>query len=300
MTILILGKDGQVGLELQRSLSMLDLVVACGRAEVNLEDADTLRRLVATLNPRLIVNAAAYTAVDKAESEPERAMLVNAQAVGVLAEVADRLGAWVVHYSSDYVFDGSKPAPYLEDDATGPLSAYGRSKLEGEVRLAAASPRHLILRTSWVYARRGANFARTMLRLAAERAAFDVVADQRGAPTAAEMIADVTAIVARVLLADVAADRLAGVYHLAPAGETTWHGYARFMVERAGHNGWALKAKPEAIRPIPTSAWPTAARRPANSRLSTAKLAATFGLTMPDWRLHVGRMVDDLTLGGLR
>lgn len=300
MTILLLGKDGQVGWELQRSLSPLGELAAFGRAEADLEDLGGLRRLISQRRPTLIVNAGAYTAVDKAESEPDKARRINAEAVSVLAEEAHRLNAWVIHYSTDYVFDGTKASPYVEDDPINPLSVYGLTKREGEAALRAANPRHLIFRTSWVFAARGSNFAKTMLRLASERDSLNVVADQHGAPTGADLIADVTALAAHRLLRDPAADALAGTYHLAAAGETTWYGYARFVLERAQANGAALNVPADAVRAIPTEAYPVPARRPANSRLATGKLAAAFGVTMPDWRFHVARLVDELMVRGAK
>ncbi|MDA8230311.1 MAG: dTDP-4-dehydrorhamnose reductase [Magnetospirillum sp.] len=294
MTILLLGKDGQLGWELQRSLSPLAPLAAFGRAGADFEDPVGLRDLVAELRPAIIVNAAAYTAVDKAEREPAKAFRINAEAVGLLAEEAAKLDAWMVHYSTDYVFDGAKASPYGEDDATDPLSVYGRSKRRGEQALAEGNSRHLIFRTSWVFAARGANFAKTMLRLAAERDRLDVVADQHGAPTSAELVADLTALAVHRLLRDPASGSLAGTYHLAAAGETSWHGYARFVLERARAGGAVLRVAPDGVRPIPARAYPSPARRPANSRLDTSKLAAALGVRMPDWRFHVARLVDEL------
>jgi dTDP-4-dehydrorhamnose reductase len=294
--ILLFGRNGQVGWELQRSLAPLGEVIALdSKGEGGLTGAFTdlegLARTVAQVRPDAIVNAAAYTAVDKAESEPELARTVNAAAPGVLAEAARQVGAALVHYSTDYVFDGSGERPWREDDATGPLSVYGRTKLEGEQRIAQALPRHLIFRTSWVYAARGGNFAKTMLRLARERAELTVIADQHGAPTGADLLADVTAHALRALLADAGK---AGTYHLAAAGETTWNGYARFVVGQAQQAGQELKAGPEQVRPVPTSAFPTPARRPHNSRLDTARVRAAFGLTLPPWDQGVARMLQDI------
>lgn len=297
MTILLLGKDGQVGWELQRSLSVLAPLTAFSRQEADLEDLDGLSRLVARLRPRVIVNAAAYTAVDKAESDAARAMHINAEAVGVLAREAAQIGAWLVHYSTDYVFDGAKDSPYREDDQPNPLSVYGRSKHEGELAIQAALSRHLIFRTSWVFAARKNNFAKTMLRLAAERDALNVVADQIGAPTSAELVADITAIAVRRLLSDPQADHLAGLYHLAAAGQTSWCDYARFVLQQAEARGIALKVTADHVTPIATSAYPTPARRPANSRMDTSKVQTAFGVVLPQWQSHVARMISELLDG---
>ena len=299
MKILLLGKDGQVGWELQRSLAPLGELRACGRDEADLENIDAVCALINGFRPDAIVNAAAYTAVDKAESEPDKARAINALAVGRLARQAARHGAWLIHYSTDYVFDGGKPAPYREDDPANPLSVYGRTKREGEQLILDAAGRHLIFRTSWVYAARGGNFARTMLRLAKERETLSVVADQHGAPTSAELIADVTALALHRIGGATEADRLAGIYHLAAAGTTTWHGYAQYVLELARANGAALKAGPERAVPIATEGYPVPAQRPKNSRLDTAKLEHAFGLRLPDWRHHVRRLVGELAAQGI-
>jgi dTDP-4-dehydrorhamnose reductase len=246
---------------------------------------------VLQVRPDVVVNAAAYTAVDKAESEPELAEKVNAIAPGALAEAAALVGAAMVHFSTDYVFDGSGSRPWREDDSTGPLSVYGRTKLEGERRIAAALPRHLVLRTSWIYGARGGNFAKTMLRLARERDALKVVDDQVGAPTGADLLADVTAQALRPLLAGQAPP---GIYHVAAAGETSWHAYARFVVGKAQQAGQVLKAGPEQVTAIPSSAFPTPARRPHNSRLDSTRFRATFGLHLPAWEQGVARMLEEI------
>ncbi len=298
MKVLLLGKNGQVGWELQRSLVPLGELVALDRHSTlagggcgDLNDLDGLRETVTRLRPDVIVNAAAHTAVDKAESEPELARTLNATAPGVLAEAAQAVGALLVHYSTDYVFDGSGTTPWTEDAATGPLSVYGQTKLEGENLIATSGARHLIFRTSWVYAARGGNFARTMLRLAQERERLTVIDDQFGAPTGAELIADVTAHAVRQTLRD---DARCGTYHLAAADETTWNGYARFVLEtaRALQPGLALKA--QEVAPVPTSAFPTPARRPLNSRLNTARLRGAFGLNLPHWQHGVRRMLAEI------
>jgi dTDP-4-dehydrorhamnose reductase len=294
--ILLFGRNGQVGWELQRSLAPLGEIVAldlegegslCG----NLMDAEGMARTVRTVRPDAIVNAAAYTAVDKAESEADVAAQVNAVGPGVLAQAAAELGAWLVHYSTDYVFDGSGSRPWREDDPTGPLSVYGRTKLAGEQRVAAANPKHLVLRTSWVYAARGGNFAKTMLRLARERDRLTVIDDQHGAPTGADLLADVTAHALRSLQGGVGRP---GTYHVAAAGETTWNGYARFVVGKAQQAGQDLKVGPEQVDPVPTSAFPTPARRPHNSRLDTSRFRETFGLVLPPWQQGVNRMLQEI------
>ncbi len=292
MKLLLFGKGGQVGWELQRSLAPLGELVALGSSSsefhADFSRPDQLAETVLAVRPDVIINAAAHTAVDKAEGEPELARKLNATAPGVLAEAAQSIGALMVHYSTDYVFDGSGSQPWSEGDATGPLSVYGTTKLEGEQLVAQHCARHLIFRTSWVYAARGGNFAKTMLRLAKERERLTVIDDQFGAPTGAELLADVTAHAIRDTQR--APDK-AGLYHLVAGGETTWHGYARFVLEQARQAGGELKAGPEAVDPVPTSAFPTPARRPHNSRLNTAKLQATFGLALPHWQAGVARML---------
>ncbi|MFO1293844.1 MAG: dTDP-4-dehydrorhamnose reductase [Rubrivivax sp.] len=295
MRILLLGKNGQLGWELQRALAPLGDVVACdfdspGELAADFSRPESLRGLVARAQPEVIVNAAAHTAVDKAESEPALAHTINAAAPAVLAAEAAARGALLVHYSTDYVFDGSGCAPRDEDAPTGPLNAYGRSKLEGEQAIRASGCRHLILRTSWVYAARGGNFARTMLRLAAERDTLEVIDDQVGAPTGAELLADVSA---HALLRARAEPALAGTYHCVAGGETSWHGYARFVIEAARAAGQPVKAAADALRPIPTSAYPLPAARPLNSRLATRKLQQAFGLVLPPWQQGVARVLAE-------
>lgn len=296
--ILLLGRDGQLGWELQRSLAPLGKLIALSRAQADLEKPATLRDTIRSNAPDLIVNAAAYTAVDKAESEPDLALLVNGHAVQVLAEEAGKLGALLVHYSTDYVFDGSKSGPYTEDDAPNPLGVYGRTKLDGERAIRASGCRHLIFRTSWVYAARGGNFVKTILRLAGERDELRVVADQIGAPTSAELLADVTALCAGFITHF--PERFAGVagtYNLVASGETSWHNYAQFVVENAARLGRPLKLAPEAIRQIATSEYPLPAARPLNSRLATDKLKRVFGIELPHWKIHLERVIDELVSG---
>lgn len=291
MKILLLGKNGQVGWELQRSLAPLGEVVALGSREADFAQPDALAALLRNTRPQLIVNAAAHTAVDKAESEAELAYAINAASPAVLAREAEALNAWLVHYSTDYVFDGAGTQAWTEESPTGPLSVYGRTKLEGEQGIRQSGCKHLIFRTSWVYAARGGNFAKTMLRLAKERDRLTVIDDQFGAPTGAELLADVTAHAVRRAASE---PSLAGTYHLAAAGETTWHGYAQHVIEFARAAGQPIKANAEAIEPVPTSAFPTPAKRPGNSRLATAKLQRAFGLTLPRWQAGVERMLAEV------
>jgi dTDP-4-dehydrorhamnose reductase len=301
MKILLLGKNGQVGWELQRSLAPLGELIAldrhsadfCGDLGNLFGLAETLQRL----RPDVIVNAAAHTAVDRAESEPELARLINASAPGLLAAEAQKLGAWLVHYSTDYVFDGSGVQPWRETDAPAPLNIYGQTKREGERLIQAACARHLIFRTSWVYAARGGNFAKTMLRLAQERERLTVIDDQWGAPTGAELIADVTVHAIRQVTGSGAGQARwpeAGLYHLAASGATTWNGYAKHVVAQARRTQPVVKIIAHEVAPVPTSAFPTAARRPHNSRLDSAKLQATFGLQLPAWQQGVDRMLAEI------
>jgi dTDP-4-dehydrorhamnose reductase len=295
MKILLLGKNGQVGWELQRALAPLGELVCLDRSGLaglsgDLADPPALARSVHSLRPDVIVNAAAYTAVDKAETEVELATAINARAPAALAEAAASTGAWLVHYSTDYVFDGAGSTARSESDPTGPLSVYGRTKLEGEEAILASGARHLIFRTSWVYAARGGNFARTMLRLACERDRLRVIDDQVGAPTGADLIADITAHAIRAVRQDAS---LAGLYHLAAGGETTWHRYARHVIEWARAQGQAVRVAPDAIDAIATSDYPTPARRPLNSRLCTDKLRDRFGLHLPRWEPGVERMLSE-------
>jgi dTDP-4-dehydrorhamnose reductase len=296
MKILLLGKDGQVGWELQRSLALLGEVVACdvdseGPLKADFSQPESLVALVEHVQPEVIVNAAAHTAVDKAESEPELARAINANAPGVLAREAKRRDLCLVHYSTDYVFDGSGTHARDERAPTGPLSVYGRTKLQGEELIRASGCHHAILRTSWVFAARGGNFARTMLRLAAEREELHVIKDQVGAPTGADLLADVTAQMLPRLFDHVA---LSGTYHCVAGGETNWHGYATHVIDWARARGHAVKVAPDRIHAIPTSAYPTPAQRPLNSRLATAKLQRTFGIVLPPWQRGVDRMLTEV------
>ncbi|ART56114.1 dTDP-4-dehydrorhamnose reductase [Acidovorax carolinensis] len=299
MKILLLGKNGQVGWELQRSLAPLGEVTALDRHSTDfcgdLGNLTGLRETLQCLQPQVIVNAAAHTAVDKAESEPELARTINATAPGVLAQEAHKLGAWLVHYSTDYVFDGSGSQPWVETDAPAPLSVYGQTKLEGEQLIAQHCPKHLIFRTSWVYAARGGNFAKTMLRLARERERLTVIDDQWGAPTGAELIADVTAhAIRKVLQRPNGQQGAAGIYHLAASGEASWNSYAKHVLAQAVQAQPAIELVAKEVAPVPTSAFPKPARRPHNSRLNTAKLQTTFGLTLPAWQQGVDRMLAEI------
>jgi dTDP-4-dehydrorhamnose reductase len=293
MKIVLLGANGQVGRELARVLPALGDVVACGRAAADLERPDDVVALLARERPAAIINAAAYTAVDRAEQDRERAELVNATAVAAIAAQAARQDALFVHYSTDYVFDGTAAGRSLETDDPRPLSVYGQTKLAGERAIAAAGGRHFIFRTSWVYAPHGTNFLRTILRLAGERDELAVVADQRGVPTAAALIAEVTAEVLR-RSRDPARAVAGGIYHLAPRGETTWHGFAELVLAEAAAAGLPLRARPGSIRPLTTAEYPTAARRPANSLLSTAKLEAALAQELPRWEDAVRETVATL------
>jgi dTDP-4-dehydrorhamnose reductase len=300
MKILLLGRNGQLGWELQRSLAPLGEVMALeSRAQNNpkqwcgdLADAQGLRQTIRQFAPDLVVNAAAYTAVDKAQTEIEQAYAVNAQGPALLAEETLRLGAWLVHFSSDYVFDGSGDRPWRESDVCAPLSVYGASKRQGELEVA-RNPRHLILRTSWVYAARGSNFAKTMLRLGAEREELRVIDDQIGAPTGAELLADICAITMRQAMAQ---PSLAGLYHCAAAGQTSWHGYARFVLQEARAMGLPIQVAPQRVVPIQSADYPVAAPRPLNSRLDCAQIAEKFSIHLPFWQLGVRRMLQEIAI----
>lgn len=290
MTILVTGANGQVGFELQRALSPLGKVVALSRSECDLSDLQSLRDCIRRVAPSLIVNAAAYTAVDKAESDQLMAQRINGDALAVIGEAAKALGAGVIHYSTDYVFDGSKPSAYVETDMIGPLGVYGASKLAGEQALAASGADYWIFRTCWVYGLHGQNFMKTMLRLGKSRDSLSVVADQFGAPTSAALIADITAqVVAAISRGQPIAQ---GIYHLSASGRTSWHGYACHLLARAKRRGLSLAVNVDDIRAIPTADYPTPARRPANSALDCSKLEVALGIQMPMWTAAVDQTID--------
>src|SRR5665811_872445 len=293
MKVLLLGPNGQVGWELQRSLAPLGEVISLGREGRDglcgdLTRLDALAETVRAVRPGVIVNAAAYTAVDEAESEPDTAHTANAEGPGVLAREAAQSGAWLVHYSTDYVFDGSGERPWNETDSTGPLNVYGKTKLEGEQAIKASGCKHLVFRTSWVYSARGNNFARIMLRLARERERLSVIDDQVGAPTGAGLIADISAHALRSALTN---QDVSGLYHLAAGGEVSWHGYASFVIDQARAAGLDLAV--QSIETIPTTDYPLPAPRPLNSRLDCRKLHDTFGLNLPPWQAGVSRMLKE-------
>ncbi len=296
MKLLILGRDGQVGTALTQVLAPLGEIAAYGRQGADFSHPGDLEGVVTREQPDVIVNAAAYTAVDQAESEPELARLVNAEGPAVLARLAAESGAWLIHYSTDYVFDGSGTEPWTEDDPTGPLNVYGETKRAGEVAIAASGAQHLIFRTSWVHAPGGNNFIARMLSLAQSREELKVIDDQHGAPTSARLIAETTGRA----IQQVASGRPipAGIYHLAAAGETTWNGYARFAIGEAIARGVPLRTTPERVLPVPSSAFPTPARRPLNSRLSTLKLRDALAIDFPDWKTDVTGTLDTILPGG--
>ncbi len=291
--ILLFGAHGQLGHELQRLLEPLGAVKPFGSSDADFREPELLREIVRRHRPRIIVNAAAFTAVDKAESDSATAFAINATAPAILAEEAEAVDACLVHYSTDYVFDGRKNTPYVETDPVNPLSVYGRSKAAGEQAVGAVR-RHLIFRTSWVVGTHGSNFVKTMLRLAGEREELRVVADQIGAPTSAALLADMTAKILAQMAHQSADEARWGLYHLVAAGETSWYALARHVVARAGRMGYPLKTKPEAIVPITTADYASATARPANSRLDTSKLRAAFAVTLPDWSVGVDDVLDNI------
>lgn len=295
MKIILVGKNGQLGHELQRSLAPLGQLMAWGRETADLSKPETLLDLVIAAKPDVIVNAAAYTAVDKAESESELAHTVNAESPAVLAKAARMLNCRLIHYSTDYVFDGLGSTPWTEDAATQPQNVYGASKLAGEQAITASGCDHLIFRTSWVYSHKGDNFAKTMLRLAQERDALSVIDDQIGAPTDARWLADMTArVMDLVCLCAVEETPINGIYHAASAGEVSWHGYASYLIARARNMGFPVRVAPDAIQAVPSSAFLASARRPHNSRLNCTKLIRTFGMTPPTWQTGVDQLLQHL------
>lgn len=293
MKILVTGKNGQVGYELRRSLASLGEVVAVDVEDCDLTDTADIVSLVEKIKPSLIINSAAYTAVDKAQTEPKIAYAINATAPKVLAAQANLLHIPIIHYSTDYIFDGTKNGVYVEDDLANPQSIYGRTKWQGEKNVRAMCSQHVILRTSWVFGVHGSNFLKTILKLAQERDELKIIADQFGAPTSARLLANSTAEIAKQLLRGDAA-RTAGTYHLVGAGETTWHGYASKVVELANALGVKTKVQAKDIQPIPTEAYPLPAPRPKNSRLSTAKIRVAFGIEIPDWSFDVEQVLKQV------
>lgn len=298
MKILLLGKNGQVGWELQRALAPLGTVITVDRTQADMATPESIRVLVASIAPDCIVNAAAYTAVDKAEEEIALATTINADSVKVLAEEALRLNAWLIHYSTDYVFDGDKEGPYIESDIVNPLSVYGHTKLQGEQYIQASGCKHLIFRTSWVFSAYGNNFIKSMLRLAKERETLNIVADQFGAPTSAELIADITALCINQIVTkgEAFSKDKNGIYHLVSSGEATWHSFAQYIIGQAIGLGAHLKTVPNAVLPISTSEYPVPATRPKNSRLSTDKLQHAFSLHLPQWETYVDRMLNEIMI----
>jgi dTDP-4-dehydrorhamnose reductase len=295
MKILLLGANGQVGWELQRSLTPLGQMKACDRHALDLGNFEGLRACTRDYRPEVIVNAAAYTDVDKAESEQDKACRINAEAVALLADEAKQLNAWLIHYSTDYVFDGTKSNAYLETDETNPQSVYGKTKLQGEEAIKESECNHLIFRTSWIFAARGANFIKTMISLAREQKELKVVSDQIGVPTSAELIADLTALcLYQITRKKNSAPDATGIYHLTPAGKTSWHGFAQFIIAEASKLGVKFRASSENVLPISTSEYPLPAKRPSNSLLETKKICNTFNLDLPAWQIHAQRLLKEL------
>ena len=295
MKILLLGANGQVGWELRRSLAPLGEIRAYDRHTGNLQKLDDLSRLIRDFSPEAIVNAAAYTSVDKAESELDEAILINSKAVEFLAKEAKLLNAWFIHYSTDYVFDGLKSGAYIETDTPNPQSVYGQTKYDGEESIKESKVKHLIFRTAWVYSKRGTNFIKTMIQLAKKQDELKVVNDQIGAPTGAELIADVTALcLYQITQYKNSAHNLSGTYHLTPTGETSWHGFAQFIIAEALGLGVKFRASFENVQAISTSEYPLPAKRPSNSLLDTKKICNTFNVYMPPWQTHVERLFKEL------
>lgn len=296
MKFLLLGRNGQVGFELRRALAPLGEVAAFDYPACDLTVPDSIRGIINAVRPQAIINAAAYTAVDTAESSPQLARAINTLAPGIIGAEAKKIGARVIHYSTDYVYDGTKTTPYLESDETHPLGVYGLTKRDGDVALAESGAEHFIFRTSWVFGAHGANFVKTVLRLAAERDKLNVVADQFGAPTSAALLADATAQVLAQLRWRNPADTPSGIYHLSAANETSWHGFAQAILRGGVSRRLTLKLKPEAVRAIPTSEYPLPAQRPTNSRLDTTRFRSTFGLTLPHWQAGLDHVLDQLII----
>ena len=297
MRILLLGANGQVGWELQRSLSPLGEVKVCDRQTIDLEELNNLSILLDEYKPEIIVNAAAYTAVDQAETDLDKAKRINTEAVSLLANKSKQLNAMLVHFSTDYVFDGTKVGAYKETNKVNPQSVYGETKLLGENAIIDSGCKHLVFRTSWVYAPRGSNFPKTIIRLASERDELKVVCDQFGVPTSAELIADVTSLCLYQIIQDkVKADDVTGIYNLTPNGKTSWHGLAQYVIKKALGLGNTFRITPVNILPISTEEYPLPAKRPANSLLNTQKIRQTFGIHLPHWEMHVDRLIEEIGL----
>lgn len=295
MKILLLGANGQVGWELQRSLAPLGQINACDHHALDLGNFERLLAYTRDYRPEIIVNAAAYTAVDKAETEKDKAYRINAEAVALLADEAKLLNAWLIHYSTDYVFDGTKSNAYLETDETNPQSVYGKTKLQGEEAIKESECNHVIFRTSWIFAARGANFVKTMIRLAREQKELKVVSDQIGVPTSAELIADLTALcLYQITCKKNSAPDATGIYHLTPEGKTSWHEFAQFVITESLRLGATFLAGPDNVVPIRTSEYPLPAKRPSNSILDAQKLRNTFSVYMPPWQTHVKRLITEI------
>lgn len=296
MKILLLGKNGQVGWELQRSLAPLGELIALGRSQADLSEPESLRKIIANIKPNWIVNAAAYTAVDSAERDDKIAHCVNSESVGIIAEEAKKIGAWLIHYSTDYVYDGYKIAEYTETDEVNPLSVYGKTKLAGEKLIQESRCNYLIFRTSWVFSARGNNFAKTIMKLAREREELGIVADQYGAPTSAELIADVSALCVQQINANEQKFSLngKGIYHLVASGEASWYSFAQYVIDKAVQSGVSLKATSQQVKPISTGEYPLPAQRPLNSRLCTNKITEVFSINLPHWSTYVDRMLEEI------
>lgn len=298
MKILLFGVNGQVGWELKRLLESSEDIISLDRNQANFENPGELKNILMKVRPRVIINAAAYTNVDKAESEIEKAYLINAKAVGVLAESAKHLGSTLIHYSTDYVFDGSKDVSYVESDKTCPINTYGKSKLEGEKAIFLSGCEYVIFRTSWVYGRHGNNFIKTILRLAQEKDSLQIVDDQVGAPTSAELIAHITTlIIQKIKNKSSINNELKGLYNLVPSGETTWYDFARFIIEQSMEAGLKFRVSLDSLLPISSENYPLPAKRPKNSRLSTEKLTSILGIEMPSWQQNASKVIAELIKG---
>ena len=297
MKLLLLGSNGQVGWELQRSMSMLGKLKVCDRNKVDFFDLDGLRKLIRNYKPDVIVNAAAYTDVDKAESDEENAFQVNSRAVNLLAQEAKVLDAWLVHYSTDYVFDGEKMSPYTEEDKTNPLSVYGKTKLQGEEAIKKSKCKYLIFRSSWLYGAHGKNFFKTIIKLATERDELRIVSNQIGAPTNAGLVADVTSLcLYRIARNSHSSKEISGIYHLTATGKASWYDFAKYVIIEAKKSGSVFLTNPENIIAINASEYILPAKRPANSLLDTQKLCKTFNLYLPSWQIHADRVIKELYL----